>query len=176
MNVGPGDFDALALFAALDAQRVERGLSWQGVARQLWEQTAVLNAERQDHPISPATLTGMAKRRDTTCQHALFMLRWLGEVPEDFVPGAETGPATALPPVGPDQRLRWNLVALYEAIDLQRKSRGLTWAEAAKELRCGASQLTGLRTARYATSMVLAMRITRWLERPAADFVYPARW
>ena len=37
-------------------------------------------------------------------------------------------------------------------------------------------QLTGLRTAKYATTMDLAMRITQWLGRPAADFVYPAAW
>jgi hypothetical protein len=27
---------------------------------------------RNDHPISASTLTGMAKRSDTSCQHALF--------------------------------------------------------------------------------------------------------
>lgn len=36
--------------------------------------------------------------------------------------------------------------------------------------------LTGLRTARFAISMRLAMRIAQWLERPAADFIYAARW
>ena len=39
-----------------------------------------------------------------------------------------------------------------------------------------AGQLTGLKTARYATGMVLAMRITQWVGRPAADFIYMARW
>ena len=53
----------------------------------------------------------------------------------------------------------------------------MTWAEQlAHELRCTPSQLTGLRTAKFATSMTLAMRITQWLDRPAADFIYSARW
>jgi uncharacterized protein YfiM (DUF2279 family) len=70
------DFDIAALFHALDSQRRSRALSWQAVAQELWDQSAALNARRDDHPISSSTLTGMVKRRDTTCQHALFMLRW----------------------------------------------------------------------------------------------------
>ncbi len=62
--------------AAMDAQRTERGLNWPQVARALWEQSAVLNEQRHDHPISPATLAGIAKRGDCTCQRALFILRW----------------------------------------------------------------------------------------------------
>jgi len=68
------EFDVSALFAALDAQREERGLSWSGVAREIWELSAELNARRRDHPISPATLTGMAERGGVSCQHALFKL------------------------------------------------------------------------------------------------------
>jgi hypothetical protein len=53
---------------------------------------------------------------------------------------------------------------------------GSRWAQAALVLRCQPGQLTGLKSARFATSMVLAMRAARWVGRPAADFVYPARW
>jgi hypothetical protein len=100
---------SLCLFAALDAQRQERGLSWSGVAREIWELSAELNARRRDHPIRPSTLTGMAKRGDISCQHALFMLRWLGRSPESFLRGATTVVGAPLPAAGPDQRLRWNL-------------------------------------------------------------------
>jgi hypothetical protein len=81
-----------------------------------------------------------------------------------------------MPAAGPDRRPRWSLKALYAGLDAQRRDRGLTWAQAAAELGCTPSQLTGLRTARFATGMGLAMRITGWLTRPAADFIYPARW
>jgi hypothetical protein len=43
-------------------------------------------------------------------------------------------------------------------------------------LGCTQSQLTGIKTARFAVGMRLAMRITQWLARPAAEFVYAARW
>jgi hypothetical protein len=178
------EFDTLALFAALDAQREERGLSWPGVARAIWELSSELNARRGDHPISPATLTGMTKRGDVSCQHALFMLRWLDRPPESFLRGATTVAPGDLPAAGPDRRLRWNLhttprrrwPGLYEAMDDQRRSEGLTWPELAQRLGCTPNQLNGLRNARFAMSMTLAMRITQWLERPAAEFIYAAGW
>jgi hypothetical protein len=61
------DFDIAALFEGLDSQRRNRALSWQGVAQELWDQSAALNKRRNDHPMSASTLTSMAKRRDTTC-------------------------------------------------------------------------------------------------------------
>lgn len=170
------DFDAIALHGALDDQRVARGLSWSGVAREVWSLSSVLNDARRDHPISPSTFTSMARRGDVSCQHALFMLRWLERTPESFLPGVPERPDAALPAAGADRRLRWHLRRLYEALDGERRRRAMTWAQLATTLRCTASQLTGLRTAKFATSMVLAMRIVQWLDRPAADFVYVAKW
>jgi hypothetical protein len=170
------EFDTRELFEALDAQRMERGLSWRGVADELWNLSAELNARRRDHPISPATLTGMEKRGFTSCQHALFMLRWLGRAPESFLEGAEASSGTPIPDPGPGRRLRWDLAALYEALDGQRLARGQTWPELARELGCTPHQLTGIRTARFAIGMNLAMKITQWLGRPAADFIYASKW
>ena len=171
------EFDARAMYAAMDAQRAARGLSWPGVARALWDQSAVLNERRGDHPISPATLTGIAKRGDCTCQHALFILRWLGRVPEAFLsgPAAHRG-HVALPPAAEDRRLRWDLASVYTALDERRRERDLTWRELAHTLRCTDHQLTGIRTARYAIGMKLMMRIVQWLGQPAATFIYPAEW
>ena len=171
------EFSAPRLYAAMDAQRVERGLSWRQVAAELWKQSNMLNATRGDHPISPSTLTGIAKRGDCTCQHALFILRWLDRAPESFlIPPAAADDAATLPVAGPNQRLRWDLGALAEALDARRQERGLTWNALAKELRCSVHQVQGLRTIRYAIGMRLAMRIVQWLERPAAGFIYAARW
>jgi hypothetical protein len=178
------DFDTISLHAAMDTRRGELGLSWSGVARALWEQSAELNRERRDHPIVAATLAGMPARGDTTCQHALFMLRWLDRTPESFVDDAVAGTDVALPTCGTDRRPRWHLHArarrplpgLFEALNTERQERGLTWPALAEELSCSPNQLSGLRGVRYAIGMVLAMRITQWLERPAADFIYPAGW
>jgi hypothetical protein len=170
-------FDGAALYAALDARRAELGLSWKGVADQIWALSAELNARRGDHPISPSTLTNIAKRSNTSCQHALFMLRWLGRTPESFLAGPPADDSRyTLPAAGPDRRLRWALKALYEAVDEKRHQEGLTWPELAAVLGCTPSQASGLRTAKFAIGMDLAMRMVQWLGRPAADFVYVAKW
>ena len=177
MSPPPGSFDVGAFFDALDERRRTEQLSWNRVATQLWELSAELNARRHDHPISPATLTNMRRRGDTTCQHALFMLRWLGRAPEDFV--VEPHPDTVgvpLPDVDSAHRLRWDLVATYTALNDARTRHGATWKQTADRLHCTANQLTGLRTAKYATGMRLAMGICQSLRRPAASFVYFARW
>jgi hypothetical protein len=58
----------------------------------------------------------------------------------------------------------------------KRKEQSLTWSELAAVLRCTPNQLTGPRTAKFATGMDVAMGIVQWLGRPAADFVQAATW
>jgi hypothetical protein len=175
--VGPHGFNIDALFAALDRRRSEESLSWSAVASEMWAESEALNAQRGGHPISPSTITNMPRRGDTTCQHALFMLRWLGQPPEDFI--AKPAPGTMdvpLPQTDPAHRLRWDLTVLYDTLNAARQERGATWVQTAARLYCTPNQLTGLRTAKYATSMRLAMRICQALRRPSADFIYAATW
>jgi hypothetical protein len=40
------DFDGFGLYAPMDAQRTERGLSWRQVADEIWTQSVVLNERR----------------------------------------------------------------------------------------------------------------------------------
>lgn len=171
------DFDGFALFAALNQQREAQGLSWPGVAKAIWDQSYVLNEQRHDHPISPATLAKMRTTGATSCQHALFVLRWLERTPESFLedPPGDL-PVPAIPLVGPDRRLRWSLSAIYEALDDRRREQLLTWPQLARVLRCTPSQLTGLRTAKFAIGMNLTMRIVQWLQRPSSDFIYASTW
>jgi hypothetical protein len=61
-------------------------------------------------------------------------------------------------------------------MNVQRIDQGLTWSTLATTLRCTPSQLRGLRTSKFATGVTLAMRIVQWFSRPAADFVYAAKW
>jgi hypothetical protein len=170
------DFDARALYRALDDKRAAHNLTWTGVAREIWLLSSVLNDQRSDHPISPATISSMERRGSISCQHALFMLRWLDRTPESFLTGAAPREATALVIVDPDRRLRWALKLLHGAVNAKRQEDKLTWAELADLLRCSPNQLTGLRTAKFATGMNLAMKTTQWLDRPAADFVYASKW
>lgn len=173
----PKGFDTQAFFAAVNAQRLEQQLSWPALAAALWEQSRLLNDRRRDHPIAPATIKQLAQSTDLSCQHALFVLRWLGVPPETFIAEPEPGTGgVSLPLADESHRLRWNLRKLYGALNTARTARGATWQQAANRLRCTHHQLTGLRTAKFATGMRLAMRITQALRRPAADFVYVADW
>jgi hypothetical protein len=170
-------FDVRALYSALDERRAEDGLSWREVADQLWALSAELNHRRHDHPISPSTITNMAKNPRIGCQHALFMLRWLSRSPESFLEGAtDDDPRFGLPSAGADRRLRWSLKLLYKTMDEKRRQVALTWSQLGARLGCGPGRLTGLRRAKYATDMDLAIRIVQWIGQPAADFVYLATW
>jgi hypothetical protein len=118
----------------------------------------------------------LGTRGAISCQYALFMLRWLGRAPEDFLagPAVDVGD-TRLPEAGPDSRLRWDLEQLYTALNDERQQHRLTWTELAQEIGCTPSRLTNLRTARIA-DLELVMRVTQWLGQPAAAFIHAARW
>lgn len=119
----------------------------------------------------------MARRGDISCQHALFVLRWLDQPPEDFICEPRPGTAgVALPAADPAHRLRWDLKALHAALNAARVERGGTWAQSAARLRCTPNQLTGLHTVKFAISMRLAMRICQALATPSANFIYAADW
>jgi hypothetical protein len=170
-------FDCGALFNALDAQRRDLGLGWYELADELWQQSSDLNAQRNsDHPLCGGAIQRLRERGATSCQYALFMLRWLHRAPEDFL----TGPVldvgdVRLAEAETDSRLRWDLNQLHTVLNEQRGQQNLTWAELAAKLDCTPSRLTNLRTARLA-DMDLAMRITQWLRQPAAAFIHPAHW
>lgn len=177
MALSTHSFDNRAFFDAVEQRRREQQLSWAALAVVIWEQSRLLNEQRKDHPISPATIRNMGPRGDVSCQHALFLLRWLNVPPEAFIAVAQTGTAgVPLPQADESQRLRWNLRKLYTVLNVARTAQNATWQEAADRIHCTPSQLTGLRTAKFATGMRLAMRITQALRRPAADFVYAADW
>lgn len=169
-------FDFAAFFTAVDTERRNRGLGWYDVADDLWQQSEKLNAEREDHPLCGGAVGRMGDRGATSCQYALFMLRWLGRPPEDFLaePPRHIGD-TALPEAGPDRRLRFDLSQLHQALNERRNAFGLTWAQLGQQLGCTPSRLTNLRGARIA-DLELTMRVTQWLGRPAAEFIHPADW
>jgi hypothetical protein len=170
-------FSNQAFFDAVDKRRREQHLSWSALATAIWEQSGVLNEQRHDHPISANTIRKTADGRDLSCQHALFLLRWLDVPPETFIAVPQPGTAgIALPLADETQRLRWDLRKVYHALNQARTDGGATWQQTAEHIHCTPSQLTGLRTAKFATGMGLAMRITQALRRPAADFVYAADW
>ena len=166
-------FDIDALYAALDAKRRERELSWQGAAREISGQFAGAQAR----PISASTLTGMRGRRALEGDGVLQVVRWLGRTPESFVPGNRGAEAegTKLPDLAPDRILRFDTKAIYARLDEQRAERGLTWKEVAGETGCGAASLTGLRKGGR-IGFPDVMRIARWLGEPVASLTHASEW
>jgi hypothetical protein len=178
MPSGISWFDGSQLYLALDSRRAAEGLSWAAVARRVWDLSAALNARRAgDHPFSTSSIASLRDGRSTSCQHALLLLWWLERTPEEFVTDPAPGiTGVPLPPCDSDHRLRWSLRRLYATLNEARVRRDATWVQTAARLGCTPRQLTGLRTARDATTMRLAMAITQALRRPAADFMYAADW
>jgi len=122
-------FDFAAFFAAVDNVRLGRKMGWYDLAADVWEQSAQLNAERQDHPLCGGAVSRLGARGETSCQYALYLLRWLGKPPEEFLTGpvVDVGDMRLADP-GPDSRLRFDLAQLHAALNEERQRQGLTWA------------------------------------------------
>lgn len=161
------DFDVAALYAALDAARQARGLSWPELAGEISE----VFSRSLATPISPSTLTGMRNRTVVEGDGVLQMLLWLKRTPESFVPGYQEsrGVSLTLPSAGRDRILRFDAAAIHAALDARRVERGLTWARVAAEI--GGFNAAGLtRLAKGGrVGFPSVMRIARWLDRPAAS-------
>jgi hypothetical protein len=167
-----GGFAIQDLYEALDAQRVERGLSWAGVAREVSR-----NFDEPTRAVSASTITGTRTRRTVEGDGVLQMLVWLDRSPEDFVPGHPLAgsPETRLPAPSVGQVLRWDAAALHTALDAARRDRGLTWATIASETGGTGANLTSLARGGRVT-LPFVMRPVTWLQRPAAEFTRLTPW
>src|ERR1022692_2341644 len=47
-----GEFVGFALYRVMDAKRQQRHLTWRQAAQEIWDQSATLNRQLQDHPMS----------------------------------------------------------------------------------------------------------------------------
>lgn len=109
-------FDGPALYAALDARRQVRALSWQQVANEVGMAAGTLQRTREDG--------------DMETDGILAMVRWLGVPLEDFIVGPNP---IAAPAPSPDSG-RFNIQALHAALDARRRARGMTWREVGQEI------------------------------------------
>jgi hypothetical protein len=162
-------FDLKWLHTTLDTERRARGLSW-------IELTAEINRPFEGTPsipISVSTIRGMPSKNSVTSAVVLQILRWLRRTPESFLTGREAAPVAeeTLPDPGPSRILRFNTLALYAALDVERSERRLTWKQVAGELPgFTESMLTNLSTGPL-IGFPRVMILTQWLRRPAASFV-----
>jgi len=174
MTAPSSGFDVHALYAALDAQRQSRGMSWAQVAREISDRFGRTPAR----PLSPSTLAGMRERHSLEGDSVLQMLGWLHRSPESFLPGrnGESKASETLPQVGPSQILRFDTRALYRALDARRVERGMTWRQVAEEIGgFAATNLTSLaKGGRIAFPGV--MRLVAWVGQPAVSFTRASDW
>ena len=165
---GAADFSLADLYAALDVERQTRGITW----RQMMQEINAVG-RWHIHPISDSTVRSLRTKAVGEGDGILQMLRWLKRAPESFVPGCNRAAAHAmkLPDVPAHEILRFDTRRLYQALDAQRTARHLTWQEVAQEIgRLTSVSLTNLKKGgRVAFPQVVWM--TRWLDRPVADFV-----
>jgi hypothetical protein len=168
----PGDFSLGALYAALDAERRRRGLSWAKATQEINGPSG----RSPGHRLSPSTVTGTRTRVVAEGDGVLQMLRWLNRTPESFVSGhQEAGDGGRLPEVPSHHTLRFDTKKLHAAIDRERVERELTWAQVAQEVGIGVSSLTHLSHGGR-TAFPQVMRIVRWLAKPAAQFTRTSNW
>jgi len=175
-HVPPADFQLAALYHALDERRVAEGLGWEALTRAINDR-AVAGGAARPHAIAASTVKGLRDKPVAEGDGVLQMLRWLGRTPESFVPGhpLADAPEAALPDLGPDRVLRWDVRALHRAVEERRAERRLTWPQAAREVGCSPASLAGLATAQR-VGFPGVMRILRWLGRPAAQFTRASEW
>ena len=155
-----GDFDVFALLLAVDEQRTARDASWAQLTREIaW--------------MSQATIARMREGGTARCHHVLPLIQWVGRTPESFTVGAEDFEGELLPDPGAGRwRWYWNIPELAAALDSQRMERELTWPQVAAEIGSGPNEIKQLQRTRYGTTISFAMRAARWLERPAASFMW----
>jgi len=70
-------FDSGALFGALDAQRLDRGLGWYELADELWRQSSDLNARRADHPLCGGAVQRLQSRGAVNVRRRERDLTWV---------------------------------------------------------------------------------------------------
>ena len=163
------DFSLLALYAALDAQRQARGLSWPQVLMEMGRGSK--RTSTSTRRLSLSTVTGTRFRAAAEGDGVLAMLRWLNRTPESFVPGHRKSNdiGARLPDIPDGKVLRFDARKLHAAVDARRIERKVTWTQVANEMGFRAASLTRLsKGGRVGFPGV--MRIFRWLDRPAADF------
>ena len=161
-------FALKTLYDALDEKRQERGLTWAQATREV----NAVGPNAPAHRIATSTITGLRTRAVAEGAGVLQMLRWLERSPESFLPEcpSELLRRSALPHTDRHQVLRFDTRKLYDALDKQRKARGLTWQQVALETGVPASHARGLARGGR-TGFPGVVSLTLWLNQPVAEFV-----
>lgn len=140
-------FDLPGLYAALDAERRARALSWQQLAGQLG--------------VAGSTILRTARGGAMEADGVLAMVRWLGATAEAFVRPARVTPAAGVPPG------RCDPAAVHRLLDERRRRGGLTWRQVAAAVGDGVAPRMLTRLAGGGRmSIQLLVAVAAWLDCP----------
>jgi hypothetical protein len=164
------DFSLAGLYAAMDAVRNARGLSWRDIVREINEPFAHVTSR----PIALSTVTSTRTKAVAEGDGVLQMLRWLHRTPESFVVDRDgldglSPERFALPELLPNEILRFDTRQLFAAINARRLESARTWDQVASDIGVSASSLIHLSKGGR-TGFPHVVRMTRWLGLPVADF------
>jgi hypothetical protein len=162
-----GDFDLSALFAALEAQRLARGLSWAQAVNEI----NVVFDRLPSRPISRSTVVSLKTKLVAEGDGILQMLRWLDRSPESFVVGGVHSSTDAqLARLRPGRILRFDTRALHVALNARRVELGFTWADVSRAIPGATPSTLRHLSSGGRTGFPHVVRLTQWLGRPVADF------
>jgi hypothetical protein len=118
MKMALRKFDMQALYAAVDATRVDR------YRRGAFERLVDLGDQRgaAQSALSISTVKGIARKGSVTSAVVLQILRWLGRTAESFLAGtaAASQADERLPEPGPGRILHFDTRAVHAALDAER--------------------------------------------------------
>lgn len=163
-------FDMHELHKVLDVERRSRRLSWDRLAVEINRPFG----GTPSIPISVGTLRGMLNKRSVTSAVVLQVLRWLRRTPESFLIGisADRPMEELLPEPGLSRILRFDTREMYDALDVERLKRGMTWKQMSGELPGFTENMLRNLASGPLIGFPRVMTITQWLCRPAASFVH----
>src|SRR5689334_7990330 len=114
-------FDPQALLDAVDAQRRERGMTWNDLSKELL--------------VSATTVRNMPKRKwGIELDGVMGLARWVGRTVESFAGGDGGSPPRPNSFMKTGRIIRFNTAGLYAAVNEKREERGMTWDQVAAEI------------------------------------------
>lgn len=158
----PPGLDVEALRAAVDAERVARGMSWVDLARQ----------------VQIPTIRNMGVGGRIQADVVVLLLQWLGMQCDEFVvrPGGGAAPWAARHhlPKPPPLFARFDSIALHESLSRVREARQLTWQQVATELGTTTSVIARLKKGGRVDAQLM-VAAAEWAQTPVESMLQPSQ-
>lgn len=151
----PAQFDLAALYEAVDAHRLQRGLTWLAAAVEIG--------------LPLTTLRAIQHAKTMEADGVLAIVRWLGIAPEEFMRPKRKGRFPNTMPAG--KMWRADTARLYALLQAAKDAHGLTWTDIASAIGTEVSPSSLTRLAKGGRiSINLLAALAAWLNEPIDAF------